>query len=210
MECERWACHGVQLRAFVQSQEAGHLAGLQEVEGVRSGRGSRPIALHALQFLRPLTAGHNVQLYILRLLLIEQYLRNREKSFRDFHLVKRDQRRHKQNVFIWNYSNRKLTRQPQGFQSPTIVFFFPFLARFSPDLCQLDKTDVWLHEITRNLISTAPKNMMHISTVWLMFAENKGCFFKISGVRMKMNLYHFNSEVRKTNLRPKSNQFPIL
>lgn len=82
VEFERWACDGVQLRAFVQSQEARHLAGLQEVEGVRPGGGSRPIALHALQLLRPLTAGHNVQLHILRFLLIEQYLRNREKMKR--------------------------------------------------------------------------------------------------------------------------------
>lgn len=80
VESEGRACDGVQLRAFVQSQEAGHLAGLQEVEGVRPGGGSRPIALHALQLLRPLAAGHNVQLHILRLLLIEQHLRETERG----------------------------------------------------------------------------------------------------------------------------------
>ena len=74
VESEGRACHGVQLRAFVQSQESGHLAGLQEVEGVRPCGGSRPVTLHALQLLWPLTAGHNVQLHILRLLLIEQHL----------------------------------------------------------------------------------------------------------------------------------------
>lgn len=122
VESEGRACDGVQLRAFVQSQEAGHLAGLQEVEGVRPGGGSRPIALHALQLLRPLAAGHNVQLHILRLLLIEQHLRETERGWRDFHLVMWGQQRHQQ-VFILHYSNRKLTRLPQCFQSPTIVFF---------------------------------------------------------------------------------------
>lgn len=78
MQSEGRACDGVQLRAFVQSQESGHLAGLQEVEGVRPCGGSRPVTLQALQPLRPLVAGHNVQLHILRLLLIEQHLAEQE------------------------------------------------------------------------------------------------------------------------------------
>lgn len=77
VEFEGRARDGLQLRAFVQSQEAGHLAGLQEVERVRPGGGGRPITLYALQLLRPQASGHHVQLHILRLLLVEQHLRKR-------------------------------------------------------------------------------------------------------------------------------------
>lgn len=77
VEFEGRARDGLQLRAFVQSQEAGHLAGLQEVERVRPGWGGRPITLYALQLLRPQASGHHVQLHILRLLLVEQHLRKR-------------------------------------------------------------------------------------------------------------------------------------
>lgn len=77
VEFEGRARDGLQLRAFVQSQEAGHLAGLQEVERVWPGRGGRPVTLYALQLLRPQASGHHVQLHILRLLLIEQHLRRR-------------------------------------------------------------------------------------------------------------------------------------
>lgn len=79
MESEGRACDGLQLRAFVQSQEAGHLAGLQEVERVRPGGRGRPVTLHALQLLRPLAAGHHIQLHILRLLLVEQHLRRQKR-----------------------------------------------------------------------------------------------------------------------------------
>lgn len=81
MESEGRACDGLQLRAFVQSQEAGHLAGLQEVERVGPGGGGGAVTLHALQLLGPLAAGHHVQLHILRLLLIEQHLRRQRKRF---------------------------------------------------------------------------------------------------------------------------------
>ncbi len=79
VESEGRACDGMQLRAFVQSQEAGHLAGLQEVERVRPSRRGRPVALHALQLLRPLAAGHHIQLHILGLLLVEQHLRRQRR-----------------------------------------------------------------------------------------------------------------------------------
>lgn len=75
VESEGRARDGLQLRAFVQPQEAGHLAGLQEVERVWPGGGGRPVTLHALQLLRPLAICHHIQLHILRLLLIEQHLR---------------------------------------------------------------------------------------------------------------------------------------
>lgn len=82
VESEGRAGDGLQLRAFVQSQEAGHLAGLQEVERVGSGGRGGAVALHALQSLRPLPAGHHVQLHILRLLLVEQHLRRWRDGFR--------------------------------------------------------------------------------------------------------------------------------
>jgi len=82
VESEGRARDGLQLRAFVQPQEAGHLARLQEVERVRPGGGGRPVALHALQLLRPLAAGHHVQLHVLRLLLVEQHLRRRRERER--------------------------------------------------------------------------------------------------------------------------------
>lgn len=85
VESEGRACNGLQLRAFVQSQEAGHLAGLQEVERVRPGGGGCPVSLHALQLLRPLAAGHHIQLHILRLLLIEQHLAEQEVDTRFLH-----------------------------------------------------------------------------------------------------------------------------
>lgn len=85
VESEGRARDSLQLRAFVQPQEAGHLAGLQEVERVRPGRGGRPVALHALQLLRPLAAGHHIQLHILRLLLIEQHLAEQEVDARFLH-----------------------------------------------------------------------------------------------------------------------------
>ena len=75
MEFEGRARDGLQLRAFVQSQEAGDLAGLQEVERVRPRGGGRPVTLYALQLLGPRAPGHHVQLHILRLLLVEQHLR---------------------------------------------------------------------------------------------------------------------------------------
>lgn len=79
VQSEGRAGNGLQLRAFVQPQEAGHLAGLQEVERMGSGGGGGAITLHALQPLRPLPAGHHIQLHILRLLLIEQHLRRQTK-----------------------------------------------------------------------------------------------------------------------------------
>lgn len=79
MQSEGRAGNGLQLRAFVQPQEAGHLAGLQEVERMGSGGGGGAITLHALQPLRPRPAGHHIQLHILRLLLIEQHLRRQRK-----------------------------------------------------------------------------------------------------------------------------------
>lgn len=78
VESEGRARDGLQLRAFVQSQKAGHLAGLQEVERVRPGGRGRPVTLHALQPLRPQAAGDHVQLHVLRLLLIEQHLTEQE------------------------------------------------------------------------------------------------------------------------------------
>lgn len=79
VESEGRARNGLQLRAFVQSQEAGHLAGLQEVERVRPGRGGCPVAFHALQLLSPQAKGHHVQLHVLRLLLIEQHLNGQRR-----------------------------------------------------------------------------------------------------------------------------------
>lgn len=78
VESECRACDSLQLRALVQSEQAGHLARLQEVERVGPGGGGRPVALDALQLLRPLAAGHHVQLHILRLLLVEQHLAEQE------------------------------------------------------------------------------------------------------------------------------------
>lgn len=78
VETEGRARHGLELRAFLQSQEAGHLAGLHKVEGVRPCRGCGPIALHALQLLGPGALRHHVQLHILRLLLVEQHLTEQE------------------------------------------------------------------------------------------------------------------------------------
>ena len=89
VESEGRARDGLQLRASVQSQEARHLAGLQEVERVRPGRRGRPVTLHALQLLRPRAAGHHVQLHILRLLLVEQHLRRRRR----WRKISRDTRR---------------------------------------------------------------------------------------------------------------------
>lgn len=60
VEPEGRARDGLQLRAFVQPQEAGHLAGLQEVERVRPGGGGCPVAFHALELLRPRAAGHHL------------------------------------------------------------------------------------------------------------------------------------------------------
>lgn len=77
VKAEGRAGDGAQLRAFVQSQQPGHLAGLHEVEGVRPGRGGRPVALHALKLLRPDAVGHHVQLDVLRLLLVEQHLKRK-------------------------------------------------------------------------------------------------------------------------------------
>lgn len=88
MESEGRACDGLQLRAPVQSQEAGHLARLQEVERVRPGGRGGPVTLHALQLLRPQAAGHHIQLHILRLLLIEQHLEETEKMIISTRLAK--------------------------------------------------------------------------------------------------------------------------
>lgn len=77
VETEGRARHGLEFCAFLEAQEAGHLAGLHEVEGVWPRRRGGPVALHALQLLGPGAVGHNVQLYILRLLFIEQYLGGR-------------------------------------------------------------------------------------------------------------------------------------
>lgn len=79
VETEGRACDGLELRASVQPQETGHLAGLDEVEVVRSSRGRGGIALYALQLLRPLTWGHHVQLHIRSLLLIEQHLPDEQR-----------------------------------------------------------------------------------------------------------------------------------
>lgn len=75
---EGGAGDGLELRPFVQPQEAGHLAGLQEVEWVGPGRGGGPVSLHALQLLRLLADGLHIQLDVLRLLLIEQHLAEQE------------------------------------------------------------------------------------------------------------------------------------
>lgn len=60
VESEGRARDGLQLRASVQSQQARHLAGLHEVEGMWPGRGGCCIALYTLQLLRPLTNGHHI------------------------------------------------------------------------------------------------------------------------------------------------------
>lgn len=62
----------LELRPLVQAQEAGHLAGLEEVELVVACGRRGPVALHALQ----LAALHHlyVQLDVLGLVLIEQHL----------------------------------------------------------------------------------------------------------------------------------------
>lgn len=71
---------GLELGALLQPQEARHLARLQEVERVGPrGRGGA-VALHTLQLLRPRTAGHHIQLNVLRLLLIEQHLRRTQRE----------------------------------------------------------------------------------------------------------------------------------
>lgn len=75
VESEGRARDGLQLGAFLQAQQAGHLAGLDEVEGVWPGGRGRRVALDALQLLRPVAAGHHVQLYIRSLLLVEQHLK---------------------------------------------------------------------------------------------------------------------------------------
>lgn len=78
VEPEGGAGDGLELRPFVQSQEAGHLAGLQEVERVGAGGGGGAVSLHALQLLRLVADGLHVQLHVLRLLLIEQHLAEQE------------------------------------------------------------------------------------------------------------------------------------
>lgn len=80
VEPEGRACDGLQLGALLQPQEARHLARLQEVGRVGPGGGSGAVALHALQLLRPRTAGHQVQLHVLRLLLVEQHLRRTRRE----------------------------------------------------------------------------------------------------------------------------------
>lgn len=167
VESEGGARDGLQLRAFVQSQEAGHLAGLQEVERVRPGGGGRAVALHALQLLRPRADGHHIQLHILRLLLIEQHLR-RQRGWSTSHEDESSDTRElvSSQLFKWKLGPRSCYH---NFFPP--LFFL--LARFFPDLSQLDKTKVWLHEISRNLISTSPNNMICTSTVLLRFVQSK-------------------------------------
>lgn len=123
VEPEGGARDGLQLRALVQLQQAGHLTRLQEVEGVRPGGGGGAVTFYALQLLRPISAGHQVQLHVLRLLLVEQHLRTRRKA---------------------------LTPGGTGlcFSPAIAVVLFLFLARFYPDLCQLDKAEVWLYKIS--------------------------------------------------------------
>lgn len=79
VEAEGRARLGLEFCAPLQPQEARHLAGLHEVEGVRPRGGRGPVALHALQLLGPGPVGHHVQLHILRLLFIEQHLRRAER-----------------------------------------------------------------------------------------------------------------------------------
>lgn len=146
VESECRACDSLQLRALVQSEQAGHLARLQEVERVGPGGGGRPVALDALQLLRPLAAGHHVQLHILRLLLVEQHLRRQSRLPSAQHVSPQP-------------LQRKLTDPTSGFLRPRYR-----LVRFSPDFCQPDKT-----EITRNLISTSPK--IHDKYQYIMFVQ---------------------------------------
>lgn len=80
VEPEGRARDGLELGALLQPQEARHLARLQEVERVGPcGRGGA-VALHALQLLRPRSAGHHIQLNVLRLLLVEQHLRRTRRE----------------------------------------------------------------------------------------------------------------------------------
>ncbi len=174
VESEGRARDGLQLRAFVQPQEAGHLAGLQEVERVRPGGGGRPVTLHALQLLRPLADGHHIQLHILRLLLVEQHLRRqRQRTCHHERLAETLGEHISSQLSKW-----KQTRLPQDFQGPTIAtlsfFFFLF---FYPDFLQASALtgqksgymrlpETWFPPLQKN------------STVWLMFVQNKGCFYK--------------------------------
>ena len=125
VESEGRARDGLQLRASVQSQEAGHLARLQEVERVRPGGRGGPVTLHALQLLRPQAAGHHVQLHILRLLLIEQHLKETEKMFISTRLAETRGELVLSQLFKW-----KPSRLPQDFQGPAIVILSFFWLDF--------------------------------------------------------------------------------
>lgn len=81
VEPEEAACDGLDLRAFLQAQESRYLAGLEEVGGLGAGRRSGPIALHALELLHLLAVRrHHVQLDVLGLVLVEQYLTVEEED----------------------------------------------------------------------------------------------------------------------------------
>lgn len=166
VESEGRARNGLQLRAFVQSQEAGHLAGLQEVERVRPGRGGCPVAFHALQLLNPRAKGHHVQLHVLRLLLVEQHLNGQRR----WSLMNRSAEGELvSGVFMWN-----LSTLPQDFMTFSFSFFL-LLLRFSPDFCQPDKEeglDTWDYPKPDTQLS---KNMIHKPTLWLL-ELNKACF----------------------------------
>lgn len=130
VESEGGARDGLQLRAFVQSQEAGHLAGLQEVERVRPGGGGRAVALHALQLLRPRADGHHIQLHILRLLLIEQHLR-RQRGWSTSHEDESSDTRElvSSQLFKWKLGPRSCYH---NFFPP--LFFFCWLDFFQTSL----------------------------------------------------------------------------
>lgn len=133
VEPEGRARDGLQLRAFLQPQEAGHLARLQEVERVRPGGRGRPVALYALQLLRPRADGHHVQLHILRLVLVEQHLKKHEED-------ERGQQRHQ----MMSYDDFCLS-------------FFP------PDFCRPEKKKkVWLYGGTWNLSRHLSKKHTHL------------------------------------------------
>lgn len=82
VQSERGSSKSLQLSTFVQSQQAWHLARLQEVKVMWSSGGSGPIALHALQLL---AHCHHVQLHILGLLLMKQHLAEEEVNACFFH-----------------------------------------------------------------------------------------------------------------------------
>lgn len=149
VESEGRARNGLQLRAFVQSQEAGHLAGLQEVERVRPGRGGCPVAFHALQLLSPQAKGHHVQLHVLRLLLVEQHLNGQRR----WSLMNRSAEGELvSGVFMWNPST--LSRD---FMTFSFSFFFSFCLDFLQTSVSLTRRKAWILEITQNLIPSSPK-----------------------------------------------------